>query len=355
MTLPQKMNVRVEPLSDARWTRIERDLFAKLQETLPEPRESPPVIAARRVQVGWLAAAAAVLIALGAIVRPWGAYRSDLRMRLATADGESQFTVGESALAVAAHSLLMVGGDDERGVDVVLERGAVTCEVAPRRGRPPFRIDAGEVRIRVVGTRFTVTHSQSETSVDVDHGTVEVSAAGTVAVLHDGDHWPPRPAPLPPVVRDARPPAALASVPSSTAPPPSASTAPSHPSRKRVRGVAPSHAEPDADEVPPPEVNAPPPEVSPAPPATAPEPAAQQVFEDAARLERTNPDQAAAAYRRIAGGGGEWAPNALFALGRLQMDRGNRTEAARLLNEYLAAYPHGMNADDARELLRRLR
>lgn len=343
MTLPEKLSVRVEPLSDARWTRIERDLFAKLQE----PSASAPVGHARRPSIVWIAAAAAVLVVLGAIARPWGTYRSDLRLRLATTDGASQFTMGESSLAVAAHSLLMVGGDDDRGVDVVLEHGSVTCEVAPRRGRPPFRVDAGEVRIRVIGTRFTVTHSEAETSVDVDHGTVEVSEAGRMAVLHDGDHWPPRPAPPPPAVRDPVP-AAAGSVPLPSPAPAQSASALLHPPRKHLRGVTPSHVDPEPDET----SSA---EVIEKPPAPAAEPAPQQIFEDAARLERTNPEQAAAAYRQIAGGGGEWAPNALFALARLQMDRGNRTEGTRLLNAYLAAYPHGMNADDARELLRRRR
>lgn len=347
MIVPERIGVRVEPLSDVRWARIERDLFAKLQEPARVATVAPP---RRQWSIAWAGAlAAAVAVVLGIIVPPWGAYRPDLRMRLATTDGASQFTVGESSLSVAAHSLLMVGGDDERGIDVVLDRGAVTCEVAPRRGRPPFRLDAGEVRIRVIGTRFTVTHSDAETSVDVDHGTVEVSAGGTVAMLHDGDHWPPRPAP-PRLGRDTGT-ASASSPPISTwTPTPPASSAPSRPPRKHPRGVTRPHAEPEPEETPPAvETSAPPPTPAPAPPPS------QEIFEDAARLERTNPDEAAAAYRQLAGGGSAWAPNALFALARLEIDRGNRTEGVRLLNDYLTAYPRGMNALDARELLRRLR
>lgn len=346
MMLPEKIGVRVEPLSEARWSRIERDVFAKLQE----PGKIQPLPAARRPSVAWAAALAAALAILCVVVRPWGSSRPDLRMRLATTDGTSQFTVGESSLAVAAHSLLMVGGDDERGIDVVLDRGAVTCEVAPRRGRPPFRLDAGEVRVRVVGTRFTVTHNEAETSVDVDHGTVEVSAGGKLSVLHDGDHWPPRP--RPPALDRATgpgPAALLAAAPPTPAPPPP--TAPPRVPRK-LRGVKPSHAEPEEGEAPAPEVSANLP--APAPSATE-EHATQQIFEGAARLERTNPEQAALAYRQVASGGSVWAPNALFALARLQIDRGNRAEGIRLLKTYLAEYPHGMNADDARELLRRSR
>ena len=43
-----------------------------------------------------------------------------------------------------------------------------------------------------------------------------------------------------------------------------------------------------------------------------------------------------------------------FALGRLEADRGRQGEATRWLEQYLARYPRGINADDARALLRRM-
>jgi hypothetical protein len=45
--------------------------------------------------------------------------------------------------------------------------------------------------------------------------------------------------------------------------------------------------------------------------------------------------------------------NALFAQARLELERGNRAEGQRLLADYLARYPHGPNARDARRLLSR--
>jgi hypothetical protein len=44
----------------------------------------------------------------------------------------------------------------------------------------------------------------------------------------------------------------------------------------------------------------------------------------------------------------------MFALGRLEAERGQKQEATELLRDYLARYPHGINADDARTLLQRL-
>jgi hypothetical protein len=83
-------------------------------------------------------------------------------------------------------------------------------------------------------------------------------------------------------------------------------------------------------------------------------PSASDLFDTAARIERAQPDQAAAIYRRLASGDTPWAPNALFALARLEADRGHRADAVRLLQAYLARYPRGMNTEDARDLLRRL-
>jgi TolA-binding protein len=75
----------------------------------------------------------------------------------------------------------------------------------------------------------------------------------------------------------------------------------------------------------------------------------------ASALESRQPQAALAGYRELAQKGGAWAQNALFAEGRLEADLGERDEARRLLSAYLARYPGGPNADDARQLLERMR
>lgn len=89
-------------------------------------------------------------------------------------------------------------------------------------------------------------------------------------------------------------------------------------------------------------------------PAPPPPPPPQEQFELATKIERARPDDAMAAYRQVVAGGSAWAPNALFALARLEADRGLRADAAQHLQEYLARYPRGINADDARALLQRM-
>jgi hypothetical protein len=60
------------------------------------------------------------------------------------------------------------------------------------------------------------------------------------------------------------------------------------------------------------------------------------------------------AYRRLAAGRGAWAANALYAAARLSLDRGDRTTASQLAHAYLARFPRGANAADARALLDRI-
>ena len=90
-----------------------------------------------------------------------------------------------------------------------------------------------------------------------------------------------------------------------------------------------------------------------APPAPA-APSPQEAYESAARIEKTRPDDAAALYRGVIAGGTAWSSSALFALARLEADRGHRDSAQRLLSDYLTRYPRGLNADDARALLQRM-
>jgi hypothetical protein len=90
---------------------------------------------------------------------------------------------------------------------------------------------------------------------------------------------------------------------------------------------------------------------APAPP-TAPDDAARERYESALRLEGTRPDAALALYRALAAGRGPWAANALFAEARLELERGARDQATRLLRAYLERYPDGPNASLARALLR---
>jgi hypothetical protein len=314
--------VQPEPLSEQRWSRIERRLFERVANGEAEV-QAP----ASTVQTRSRAPFAAVLVLAGAAAAAVGAlgFRAiyvqpatssvvaKTRVDTTTAPGaSSHVSVGEASLDVAPESVVSVTGDDTNGVTVVLERGRVECDVPPRNGRPPFWVKAGEVSVRVVGTHFAVSRVDSSVDVAVQHGVVQVTAKGEQLDVHTGETWPHAPAIS----------VAASAVPSAN---PSAQDAP-------VASVPPV-----------------------APIASVPPPSPRELYEAATRLEAARPDLAVARYRALAGKGGPWGMNALFAQGRLESERGHVTEARAALTDYLTRYPSGPNAGDARALLERLR
>src|SRR5260221_7739435 len=52
--------------------------------------------------------------------------------------GSSQFTVGDSVIIAGSDTAVEVKHADNGGITLVVGRGSVDCDVAPRGGRPPF-------------------------------------------------------------------------------------------------------------------------------------------------------------------------------------------------------------------------
>jgi hypothetical protein len=318
MKAKRKIEVDVEPLGEARWAKIDARVFEALDDdaAAPAPASTPPARPrmARRWSVGvigFAAVAAAAILVWRVALPPRDAFVHD-PSHIETGTVGSRLALGYATLEVAPESAVTTSGDDAHGLLVVLEKGAVDCEVAPRAGRPPFVVAAGEVRVRVVGTRFVVRRDGERVGVDVRHGSVEVSRAGELVVLHDGETWPP--APPPPTAA----PTTTTSATDTLTPAPSASATAAR------SAVATTRAPAQSD---------------------------QQAYEQAARSEAKTPAEAMATYRRLAAGGGPWAAPSLFAAGRLAHDRGDTAAARALLRQYLDRYPNGPNADDARRLL----
>lgn len=120
---------------------------------------------------------------------PLGARRLEARsepLALALKDG--------SALELAPRSALVLRGEESAQVSLALARGRVRCDVAHRPGRQ-FSVHAGDVEVRVVGTRFSVTSTEGtapRVEVSVLRGAVEVRSArrpGVVARVAAGESW----------------------------------------------------------------------------------------------------------------------------------------------------------------------
>jgi hypothetical protein len=319
-------SLEVEPLSEARWARVERAVLDAKLDVNPTTETAPREPKGWRMAAGVLVLAGALAAISGALA--WRALlpeASENATRVETAANGSRVEFGESTIDVGPTSAVRLAGDDAHGIVVTLDRGRVECDVAPRLGRPPFAVEAGSVEVRVIGTHFAVSRAGTAVSVDVQRGQVEVVSGGEVALVAAGAHWPPAPAPLPepPPATTASSTAAVPSAPADAHEPPSGHAAPvdSHPAGSRVQNS-----------------------LSP-----------REQYDTASRLEAQQPDAALAIYRDLARRGGAWGENALFAAGRLEVDRGAVDEARALLRDYLAKYPAGPNANDARQLLDRLR
>ncbi len=329
--------VVVEPLSEARWGRVERSLFAKLDEEGEAAAKSKTLLG-KAWSSPWramaaLAAAAGFAAAAGGAVSHglWRPSPAVLASHIATGTAGSHVALAAAALDVGPDSDLDVSGDDDRGVLVVLDRGRVECEVTPRQGRAPFVVQAGDVRVRVVGTQFAVTRDSDGVSVDVTRGVVEVESHGEVQQVRAGGHWPTEtPAPGSPAVD----PGVTEAVTSASAHPVRTSAPPAGPRASALREARP----PASDE-------------TSAVQAPRPAPTPEDRYEAAARVEATDPDAALAIYGDLSRGSDAWSANALFAAARLELDRGHRARARRLLEQYLGRFPRGANAVDARDLL----
>jgi hypothetical protein len=327
----------IPPLSDGVVARIERRVFAALDEV--DVGEVP----ARHRSWQWglaMAPVALVAIFVGVwLLRPSGQSLPS-GARIATAGTASHVTVQGAAVDVAPRSAIAIGNEPDGTTVLVLDRGAVTCQVAPRAQRAPFVVQAGSTRVTVVGTRFTVERQGDHAAVSVEHGVVEVGDDGVTQVLRAGESYLPS--------RELHPPA-LPIAPRAE-PARAEHDRPRAEPRRRLALSPPTRTE-----------VAPPALIEEAPPAPAPAPApmpavptTQERFETALRLEPKDPAAALREYQELARGDDAWAANALFAAGRLQLERGQQPEARALLEAYLARFPGGNNRDDARVLLKRL-
>jgi hypothetical protein len=115
--------------------------------------------------------------------------------KLETASDALAVTLGDgSKLSLASHSEVQVRGNQPSNVALSLSRGAVVCDVTHREDRK-FTVRAGDVEVRVVGTKFSVEATPGEhprVQVSVLRGVVEVVSKrhpGIVARVGAGESW----------------------------------------------------------------------------------------------------------------------------------------------------------------------
>lgn len=306
------------PQNESRRDRIERNVFAQLAQMRVADRADaavpmPPASNRRAWMFAGLGAAVAAAVILvvstkGEAPAPAPIAEDTTPSRIVTPiGGESSFTVGDAVILAASDTSVDVKRAPDGGITLVVARGAVDCDVAPRNHRPPFHVVAGDVSVEVVGTRFTVARTPSP-RVDVVRGKVRVRAPGGTWLLSAGDSW------TPPV------------------------------SGSGVEQVA-EQAAPAPDTAI--EID---PAVAPHAPAPAPLPTPATVsphaqYQLAQKLEATDTDKAAKMYRAVASSKDAWAAPALFGLAELEA-KANASLALADCNEYLKRFSTSAQAED---------
>jgi hypothetical protein len=303
----------VDPLSEPRWGAIRERVFAEVDAEQGTKASVRPARSRARPWVGVAAfAAAAVAVAVVVVALQSEPQRGSLEStRIATEEATTHAVLGDVSVEAEPRTSLVAVESDTGGWLVVLERGAATFAVPHREGRPPFVIESGGMSVEVVGTRFRVERTLASTSVETFEGIVRVTSRGEIRLVRRGERW----SSTPPSRTAATEPVAL-----------SAAYEPS--------GGEPQHEEPT--------------------PASTSARDRRAEFERAASYEASDPDRAIRLYRQLLPRGDTWSANALYAVARLELERGRDAVAARELRRYLARFPRGVNADDAARLLARI-
>jgi len=295
----------VEGLSDVAWARVERGVFSRIESTVTHAAASRE--GSHDKSRGWLwlavplAAAAAAAIAFfsqhDTTTSPQAASAEQEPARVVAGESPSAVTFSDAHITLDAQSAITM---DQKGgkPTATLEYGGAWFEVAPRGDRPPFMVVAGDLNVKVIGTRFRVAHNAEHASVEVDHGVVEVHYQGKLVTLHSHERW---------TSDDLIDPVDLDAI-----------TNDSH--RQTTTTVDEDRAR----------------------------------YEALAQVEAKSPAQAMKGYLELSRSGSRWAEVALYAAARLAADQ-HDSRARTLLEIYLRRFPSGANATDARQLLTRLK
>src|SRR6187551_663155 len=205
------LELEFEPLSEPRWQKIEQRVFTRLDAgELPSTRDSNQhaPFSTRRASVWALGLAASLLLVVFALSRS-NRSASPTVSRISTGVTASHVALPGVVLDVSPQSAVVVSGSAEESSLIVLDRGEVTCDVAHRRPGAPLFVQAGEVSVEVVGTRFTVTRQEEVAGVRVQEGVVRVKFRGRSASVKAGETWPLLPtaaaSPAPSVAEAPRP------------------------------------------------------------------------------------------------------------------------------------------------------
>lgn len=186
-----KGRIPVEPLDDERLTNIERRVVAGAADASAHGREL------RAPRFGF-AMALAIVVAVGAGFAGWRLRGSGASTPVAsaepvhvdTAGARMVLDIGDARIESDPQTDFSVTRPDG-GVLVTMKRGKVELEVDKRGDRAPLVVAAGDTRVIVVGTRFSVDYGDGTGGVEVrvTEGIVRVERLQQEVRLAAGQGW----------------------------------------------------------------------------------------------------------------------------------------------------------------------
>jgi transmembrane sensor len=318
--MTQRIVVDVPPAEGGR-DRVETAVFTRLDAIRAAERAAAlsadrPAVRPWMYLAAAIAAAAAVtlVIAVRREPSPRSVAAQAPSLVVTPVGGSSRFTVDDAVFDAGSDTEVEVRSADPGEVSIVLARGTIDCDVAPRKGRP-LRVRAGDVVVEVVGTRFSVARTPA-VRVDVTHGQVRVRAHGGEFLVGPGERWSEA---------GAAPASAGASGSAVDGDPELVAPA-------NAAAAAPVAANPDDSAA------------QPARPLAV--RGARDAFRAAQQLETHDRRAAARAYRAVANGSGAWAALALYSLAELDASSGLPQDALVAVDEYRRRFPRGAGIED---------
>jgi FecR protein len=188
-----KGRIPVEPLDDERLTNIERRIVTGAADAAARGRD------VRAPRFGFaMAIALTVVVAIGAGFAGWKLRGGGTTAPVATAepvrvDTSSERTVldiGDARIESDPHTDFTITRPDG-GVLVTMKRGKVELQVDKRGDRAPLVVAAGDTRVTVVGTQFSVDYGDGTGPVEVrvTEGIVKVERLQQEVRLAAGQAW----------------------------------------------------------------------------------------------------------------------------------------------------------------------
>lgn len=306
--IPDHIHVAV-PANDARRDRIERDVFAQLGAIRTATRTDEIVAFRPRARwTPWLATAGVAVAATIAVVMLWRRPAPPITPQLPTqieTQAGGRFTYGDAVIDAGRDTKAFASTAADGTITVDLDRGSVDCDVEPRPGRAPFRVVAGDVRVEVIGTRFTVTRRASGVRVDVTRGKVKVRDPNGEYLVAAGETWP-------------------SSLAGSDVP---------------EDAGAPEESELEMPEMP---VGT----HKPAKRSSRPRDPTESAYKQAVLLMNSDVPAAERAFQVLAKGNGGSAGGALVWLSEIESDRGHTDAAVAYLDEHARRFPNATEAEE---------